>query len=179
MHAAPGNMNLSRTFGLQTSPLEVALRIVVLLQARLTFRGVMSEASQESQGLAQWNLSWKLFTCTNLADPYFQLRSADMASTKLSFLKVLRKDKMLIKKNISDSSLLGRLSPFSLKPHKSQEQSCHFFKLLQIFCSWPMNTAFIITSWMETKYCQVSLNNSCWNVAFGKCVKLPDNNWAF
>lgn len=55
VHAPPGNMNLSRTFDLQTSPLEkeVHLRITALLQAMIRFRGVMSEASQESQGLAQ------------------------------------------------------------------------------------------------------------------------------
>lgn len=86
--------------------------------------------------------SWKLFTCTNLVDPYFELIYTDMVSTKLSFLKVLRKDR---RKIISESSLLGRLPPFSLKPHKSQKQSYlfFFFKLLQIFWCCPMNAAFI------------------------------------
>ena len=52
-------MTLSRTFGLQTSPLEkkVHLRITAFLQVRLGFiGGVMSEGSQESQCLAQWDL---------------------------------------------------------------------------------------------------------------------------
>lgn len=38
------------------------------------------------------------FTYTNLVDPYFELRSADTVFTKLSFLKVLRRNKRFIKK---------------------------------------------------------------------------------
>lgn len=88
--------------------------------------------------------SWKLFTCTNLVDPYFELRSADMASTKLSFLKVLRKDKRLIKKNYFRKQSLGQASTFLTQTIQiSRTIIPFFFKLPQIFWSSPMNAAFI------------------------------------
>lgn len=120
--AQPGTVNVSRMFVLRSSRLEkvMDLRTVTLLQARLLFSVVLSDGLQESQG------SWKWFTHTNLTDPYFELSYADTLFTKLSFLTVLRNNKGLIKKRISESSLLDRLSAFSLKPYKSQEQSYCF-----------------------------------------------------
>lgn len=87
--------------------------------------------------------SWKLFTCTNLVDPYFELRSADMASSKLSFLIVLRKDKRLIKKKYFRKWSLEQASTFLPQTTQISGTTVPFLKLLQIFWSWPMNATFV------------------------------------
>lgn len=108
--------------------------------------------------------SWKWFTYTNLVDPYFELRSADTVFTNLSLLKVLRRNKRLIKKIFQKAVTwvgfqLSHSNHTNLKNNHTILKNCH--KLFGV-AQWML---LLLTSSMETKYCQVSVDNSCWNVA--------------